>query len=118
MNIDKIARASVSRSTRWHPGGLTDWSPAEWAVAMAGECGEACNAVKKLRRVEDGIANKNDPGRELLTRPAAIAAIGEELADTFLYMVLLAARLDIDLSAAIVVKFNATSERYGFPERL
>lgn len=118
LTLAAVTRVSVERSTRWHPGGLTDWSIADWAVAMAGEAGEACNAVKKLKRVEEGIANLNESDRTLATREAAIAAIGDELADTLLYLVLLAARCGIDLDAAVAAKFNATSERYGFPERL
>jgi NTP pyrophosphatase (non-canonical NTP hydrolase) len=85
---------------------------------MVGEAGEACNAIKKLRRVEEGLANKNDEGRTLDTRDKAVAAIGDELADTLIYLSLLALRLGINLEAATVRKFNAVSDRYGFPEKL
>ncbi len=97
----------------------TKWSVADWSNALAGEVGEICNAVKKLRRVEDGIANLNvESGRQLDTREAAVAKVAEELADTFIYLDLLAQHLGIDLPDAIVQKFNIVSERYGFPERL
>jgi NTP pyrophosphatase (non-canonical NTP hydrolase) len=118
LTFDEVTAANVARCDRWHKGGLQDWTVADWAVAMAGEAGEVCNAVKKLRRVEDEIANISDEGRQLSTRQAAVAKIGEELADTFLYLNLLAVRLGIHLPTEIVRKFNATSERYGFPERL
>ena len=118
LTFSDVTKANVARCDRWHKGGLADWSVADWAVAMAGEAGEVCNAIKKLRRIEDEIANISDPDRQLSTRAHAIVKIGEELADTFLYLNLLAARLDIDLPAEIVTKFNATSQRYGFPERL
>jgi NTP pyrophosphatase (non-canonical NTP hydrolase) len=85
---------------------------------MLGEAGEACNAIKKLRRIETGAPNLNEPGRQLTERNAAITAIGEELADTAIYMELLAQRLGINLADAIVKKFNSVSKRYGFPERL
>ena len=42
----------------------------------------------------------------------------DEIADTALYLDLLAARAGIDLGAAIVRKFNRVSEKHGFPERL
>lgn len=118
LTFDDVTTANVARRDRWHKGGLTDWSISDWAVAMAGEAGEVCNAVKKLRRVEDEIANISDPDRQLSTRKEAIAKIGEELADTFLYLNLLAVRLEIHLPTEIVRKFNIVSERYGFPERL
>lgn len=118
LTFDEVTALNVARCDRWHKGGMTDWSIADWAVAMAGEAGEVCNAVKKLRRVEDEIANISDPGRQLSTRQEAIAKIGEEIADTFLYLNLLAVRLGLHLPSEVVAKFNATSERYGFPERI
>lgn len=118
LTFREVTAANVARCDHWHKGGLGDWSVADWAVAMAGEAGEVCNAVKKLRRIEDEIANISDPDRQLSTRAEAVKKIGEELADTFLYLNLLAVRLGIDLPTEVVAKFNATSERYGFPERL
>jgi len=118
LTFSEVTAANVARCARWHKGGMNDWTVADWAVAMAGEAGETCNAVKKLRRVEDEIANISDPERQLSTRAEAIAKIGEEIADTFLYLNLLAVRLGIDLPSEVVRKFNATSVRYGFPERL
>ena len=76
---------------------LDAWSPTDWACAMAGETGEACNLIKKLRRGE------NIKARE----------IGDELADIVIYADLLAARLGLDLGEAIRHKFNATSLARG-----
>lgn len=114
VNIDTISAINLARCNRWHPGGLDEWSVSDWAVAMAGEAGEVCNAVKKLRRVEDSLAQVTGPS----TREQAIREIGDELADTYLYLDLLAHRLGIDLPEAITRKFNAVSVKVGFPERL
>lgn len=118
LTFKAVTTANVARCDRWHRGGLDDWSVADWAVAMAGEAGEVCNAVKKLRRIEDELANISEPGRQLSTRAEAVAKIGEEIADTFLYLNLLACRLRIDMADEVEQKFNATSARYGFPERI
>jgi NTP pyrophosphatase (non-canonical NTP hydrolase) len=118
LTFQEVRAVNVARCNRWHPNGLASWSVADWAVAMAGEAGEVCNAVKKLRRVEDDLANLNDGDRHLDTRVKAVAQIGEEIADTFLYLNLLAARLGIDLESEVIAKFNSVSEKYGFPERL
>jgi NTP pyrophosphatase (non-canonical NTP hydrolase) len=64
---------------------------------MAGECGEACNLIKKLRRGQD----------------ITVESIGKELADVVTYVDLLAARLGIDLEVAIINKFNEVSDRCG-----
>jgi len=118
LTFDEVTRQNVERCKRWHKGGLEDWTIAQWAVATCGELGEACNAIKKLHRVDDDIANISDEGRLLATRAEALAKIGEELADTFIYLNLLALRCGVDLADEVVKKFNATSERYNFPERL
>lgn len=118
LTFAEVTKANVERSNRWHRNGISDWSPERWYTATSGELGEVGNALKKLFRVEDEIDNLNEPGREIASREAAIAKIGEEIADTFLYLNLLAIRLGIDLPTEVVKKFNATSERYGFPERI
>lgn len=122
LTIDRISVASVSRTGRWHTGGITDWSELEWAGAMAGEAGEACNAAKKLKRITDGIANINhEEGRSLTELDAARLQVVKEVADTILYGILLAARVGYNgpkLEAVIIDVFNKKSEEYGFPERL
>jgi NTP pyrophosphatase (non-canonical NTP hydrolase) len=119
LTFEQLASANLARVCRWHKGGLDEWSPSDWAVALTGEIGEACNAIKKLKRVEDGIANLSaEPERQLSTRRDAIEKIADELADTAIYLDLLAQRLGIDLEASIREKFNSVSLRYGFPERL
>lgn len=74
---------------------VPEWSPTDWGCAIAGEVGEACNHLKKLRRGEC----------------IPIKAIADELADAVIYIDLLASRLGIDLGAAIVDKFNEVSRR-------
>lgn len=78
---------------------LKEWSPTDWACAMAGECGEACNLVKKLRRGASPIPT--------------IHEIRKEVADMVIYADLLAQRLGFDLGIAIREKFNETSGKVG-----
>lgn len=70
-----------------------------WGNAMAGECGEACNIIKKIDRDGDS--------------PELHAALAKELADVVTYADLLAARFGIDLGKAVIDKFNEVSERRG-----
>lgn len=110
LDFDYVADANVTRSTRWHDG-ATDWSGGDWACAMAGEAGEACNVVKKLRRIETGQRSSESSGELWLK-------LRYELADTILYTLLLANHYAIDLPSAIVDKFNNKSEEQGFPDRI
>ena len=115
LTFDQVTDANRQRAQRWHPGFPDDdsWTLADWSNAMCGEAGEAANVVKKLRRVEDGLVGRLDaPEMELRVM------LGEELADVFLYLDLLATKAGLDLPAAIVRKFNMVSERQDFPERL
>ncbi len=81
---------------------LDEWSPTDWATAVAGEVGEACNLIKKLRRGEAVHAE----------------TIGKELADAVIYLDLLAARLGLNLAQCVQQKFNEVSKRRGAPYRL
>lgn len=110
----EIQLANTLRAKRWHTTGLMEWSGLEWAGAMCGEAGEAANVAKKLRRIECGITgNKSEDTHDALVRKLAL-----ELADTAIYMSLLASHYGIDLDATIVDAFNAKSEQLGLPERV
>lgn len=113
LTFNRLRDTNVGRCEEvFHP--LLSWSPAEWAVAMAGECGEVCNVVKKLRRLQDGTNTAKDPQ----TFQECKDLIAAELADTVIYADLLAARLCIDLGDAIKSKFNVVSDRMQSSYRL
>jgi len=117
LTFAEVRAANVRRcETSFHP--LNEWSPSEWACAMAGEAGEACNEVKKLCRLAvtpEQIPPGSAAAAEAGTRTAAIA---DELADVVCYVDLLAARLGIDLAEAIRSKFNHVSAKVGSAVRL
>lgn len=118
ISFELLRTANLSRAERWHDGGLERWSVADWGVAMAGEAGEALNAIKKLRRILDKIANLSEPDRQISSVSEAYLKIAEEVADTVIYGDLLLQRIGLRLEDAIIVKFNQTSIRYNMPERL
>jgi NTP pyrophosphatase (non-canonical NTP hydrolase) len=101
ISFADLALANLTRNDRWMPNGIAQWSISQWAVAMAGEAGEVCNAVKKLNRIEEQVANLNEPGRRIEDRAAAIAKIGDEIADTVIYLDLLAQRCGLNLGDLI-----------------
>lgn len=116
LSFAGLRSANVRRCTRWHPGFPFDqqWTGADWSNAAAGEMGEACNVVKKIRRLETGC----DPGPDDPPVSKLRAMLADEIADTITYLDLLGAYYGIDVAAAVVRKFNAVSVRQGFPERL
>ena len=101
LEFTDLRAAQVSRCEK-HFHACDDWSPTDWACALAGEVGELCNLIKKQRRGED-----IEPG-----------AMARELADVIAYADLLAHRLGIDLAQAVRNKFNEVSVRIGAEEML
>ncbi len=116
LTFQHVSETNLARCHRWHPRFRQpddDWSLADWSNAMCGEAGEVANVVKKLRRYECGLKGELDPPEDELR-----AMLADELADVFCYLDLLASKAGVDLAAAVRRKFNAVSERHGFPERL
>lgn len=74
---------------------IDDWTLGDWGNAMAGECGEACNIIKKMRRGQDIPVKK----------------LADELADVVAYAALIASQVGIDLGEAVRSKFNEVSAR-------
>lgn len=128
LTLEYLNKINCRRAARWHKDGITEWSISDWAVAMAGEAGEVCDAVKKLRRIEtdtvrmsvmprlgdEALLRQADTRRE---REAAIVEIGKEIGDTLGYLDLLATRCGLSLEEVFIQKFNEVSEKYSFPER-
>ncbi len=115
LTFSQLRETNVARCARWHPGFPNDglWNGADWSNAAAGEMGEACNVVKKLRRQETGGRGAVDPEYSVL-----LDKLGDEIADTIIYLDLLGVFYGIDVAAAVVRKFDAVSVREGLPERL
>ena len=94
LTFEELREKNVARCEQvFHT--LENWSLTDWATALAGEVGEACNLIKKRRRGE--TVNTED--------------IVDELADTVIYADLLAARLGVSLAEAVRRKFNEVSDR-------
>ena len=113
MTFKEVSEINRSRCLEWHPNGIDDWSPTDWACAMAGEAGEVCNAIKKLRRLQDDIPDSREKMPE-----EHIRAIAMEIGDTFLYLDLLAQRLGINMEEAVRDTFNRVSDREGLTHKL
>ena len=109
MDFSTFRDANVRRcESAFHP--LKAWSPTDWATALAGETGEACNEVKKLRRLAESPETLVDETKygEYQSR---VNALGDELGDIVAYADLLAARFGLDLGECVRRKFNEVSDR-------
>jgi NTP pyrophosphatase (non-canonical NTP hydrolase) len=105
LTFDELRIANQERLpdfAKAYPGDESDWTPADWAVAAAGELGELCNLLKKRRRGQD----------------ISTVDLAKEIADTVTYLDFVAWKLGIDLGKATIDKFNEVSERVGSHVRL
>lgn len=118
MTIQQLLETHRTRCARWHAG-APPWSALEWAGCMAGECGEAANAAKKLKRLEDNM-NNPDLRDDAPTADKYKKHIVKEIADVMHYAILFADAIGEgeNLEAALRETFNEKSELNGFPERL
>lgn len=112
LTIRELQEINAHRKEEWHKN-MLPWTLGDWGNAMAGECGEACNVIKKIRRQQCGQKGTLDPDITTLRFD-----LGEELADTMLYLLLVAQEAGLDMEEEIRGKFNSVSIREGFPQRL
>lgn len=117
LSIKKITAKSISRANRWHVNGIDSWSELEWAGAMAGEAGEACNAAKKVKRITDEIANRAGSVAkvELQDLNAYSQQTCKESADAILYAILLIVRCGGDPEKVLAEVFNKKIRRIWIP---
>jgi NTP pyrophosphatase (non-canonical NTP hydrolase) len=101
LRAANAARIPLFRNARGEPchnHDGSDWSAADWLMALTGELGELANFLKKVKRGD-------------FTQGEAAPHVAKELADVQIYLDLLAFRLGVDLGAATVQKFNEVSRR-------
>ncbi len=91
---------------------LQGWSLSDWFVAALGELGEAANIAKKLNRVRDSIPGNEETPDELRQK------LRDEVADTFIYLDLLAQSAGFLLEDAVIDKFQRTSKKIGYDDAM
>lgn len=86
----------------------SDWSPADWMVAVMGELGEACGFMKGMKRGDFGPVDSE-------TYADALRSLAKEFADTITYLDLAAKQYGFDLGEEVSEKFNEVSDRVAAP---
>jgi NTP pyrophosphatase (non-canonical NTP hydrolase) len=105
--LTQLRRVNTERYIAWI--GVSDDAGIMFdALELGGEVGELLNVVKKLDREERGWRGSR----------AAPADFAAECADVLICLDKLARRKGVDLVAATIEKFNATSEKVDLPHRL
>jgi NTP pyrophosphatase (non-canonical NTP hydrolase) len=107
VTYSTLREAIDARMEEWDGQANAELPLTYFSNEMAGECGEACNIVKKLEREAYGMdgtrATKDD--------------LASELADVIITTYRLAAKLGINLDEATENKFNWTSVKMNMNTR-
>lgn len=114
MTFEEFRKANLARCEA--PNGfnhaLQSWSKSDWMTATMGELGEAANIVKKLNRYRDGINGNTEAADDLREQLRC------EIADTFVYLDLMAQAAGFRLEDAVRDVFNSKSDEIGYPGRV
>lgn len=113
LNMDDFSRINRDRceASDGFNHQLSDWTLSDWMTATLGELGEAANIAKKLNRVRDGIKGNQETVEELKE------ALADEIADTFIYLDLMAQSCGYNLSEIVWAKFCKTSAKIGYTNK-
>lgn len=112
MDIKRFVELNVERCyspearTKW--GNTSERDLVDWALCVAGEAGELCNAVKKFQIYARDVNEHDKRRREVLS----------EAADTITYCFLLMYQLSVAspqyVEDMLLSKFNEVSDRIGW----
>jgi NTP pyrophosphatase (non-canonical NTP hydrolase) len=106
LTFSTLRYANAARQKEWDPNKVITLEFR--GNELAGEVGEACNIIKKMAQKRLGLRGK----------PVSTAQLADELADVIMCADLVAFQADIDLAAAVVKKFNATSVKHKLRTKL
>lgn len=104
--LKQLRRVNAERAEEWMQG--QESNGLFWATEFGGEAGEVLNEVKKLEREKMGWRGSRTTTEKL----------ADEIGDVLITLDTLARHYGIDLSEAVARKFNATSDKQGFPQKL
>lgn len=110
IDFNYLRRICAERIREWmgKPNGNDLVTVLFSTTELAGETGEACNEAKKLARTMLGVKGGSTDVSKLADEIADVVICADNLAQCF----------NIDLGAAVVAKFNKTSDKHGFTARM
>lgn len=134
LTFDEFSRANEARKKQFFKDASAEWSIADAFMAATGEFGEIAdsyillaaarhlgemgNALKKVRRAELGMLNKNAEGRQINSLDEAKAKVAGEIGGFMCYLDQLCVQIGLRLQNCIVDEFNTKSKELDLPERI
>lgn len=128
--MTRISTIGLERCMEWHPGGIKEWRPSDWIMALNGEAGELAQAVLIFHYL--GLENHLTEGDMLQHRSIlhamdeaylidaidrAKSDLAKETADVYLYLDLVAQQFDTSLTV-LVEKWRGAPLAPDWPQTL
>jgi len=134
LTFAEFSRANEARKKQFFKEASEMWSISDAFMAAAGEMGEvaeallflaamrhlgeAGNALKKVRRAELGMLNKNADDRQIDNMEQAKAKVAGEIGGFMCYLDQLCVQIGLRLEDCITDEFNKKSVELDLPERI
>lgn len=118
LTFAEFSRANEARKKQFFKNASEMWTIADALVACMGELGEVANALKKVRRAELGMLNKNADDRQIDNMEQAKAMVAGEIGGFMCYLDQLCGQLGLRLEDCITDEFNKKSAELDLPERI
>ena len=112
LRFDMLRKVNDERSEEWMNDEPLDENEA--LTEFIGEVGEAANILKKLNRISRGVRGKKD-GEGFIELQGKLA---DEFGDMQITLDRWASVCGFDLASVTIQKFNKTSVKNGFDQRL
>lgn len=107
VSFAMLREANLARREVWHSGNVERWMLVDWTNELAGETGEACDVVKKIRRLETGVTKRGPR-----TKGELYEALWKEIADVVIVADLVGAEAGFSLGTAVRAKFNEVTRKH------
>lgn len=107
VSFAMLREANLARREVWHALNTEQWGLVDWTNELAGETGEACDVVKKIRRVETGVTKRGPR-----TKGELYEALWKEIADVVIVADLVGAEAGFLLGVAVREKFNEVTRKH------
>jgi NTP pyrophosphatase (non-canonical NTP hydrolase) len=104
--LKKLRDANRGRQSAWT--GNQPLEPLFHAVELGGEVGELLNAIKKVERFKRGWVGSSPDMQNLF----------DEVGDVLICLDTICAIYGVNLEVVTTNKFNKTSDKYGFQQKI
>lgn len=113
MTFKQFSEANLLKTEKFYDP-IQSWYYTDWACALAGEVGELCNIIKKMRRVSTNQSELIELQHMAVDDVKKFSSmLREEIYDCYVYLDLLTQRLGMDMSDLLEEQYYENAKKKG-----